>query len=205
MNGLIAVGVRRRDLRAQDFATLTQLAPRAASSTRWVDLPRLACLRVPAYPRRFDAPAGLCLRLPMARDADLQGAVNRIFCTELDRLLQRLGEECAVRRGATGLVAPTRLADGSLNLHVHFHAAAIDGVNTTDEHGAPRFHFLPALTPTDIHWVCSTVATRVCNLPRHRGLLRDRADGNDCAVRLTPSTALDAAGKRRSQGGASNA
>ncbi|MCU0694351.1 MAG: hypothetical protein MUF54_23430 [Polyangiaceae bacterium] len=43
--------------------------------------------------------------------------------------------------------------------------------------------FLPALTPTDIHWVCATVAERVCNLLRHRGLLRDRADDNDDAVR----------------------
>jgi hypothetical protein len=48
------------------------------------------------------------------------------------------------------------------------------------------------LTPTDIHWVCCTVAKRICNLLRRRGLLRDRADDNDSAVRLAPSTALDA-------------
>jgi hypothetical protein len=36
------------------------------------------------------------------------------------------------------------------------------------------------------------VAERVCNLLRRRGLLRDRADDNDSAVRLAPSTALDA-------------
>ncbi|MCU0691949.1 MAG: hypothetical protein MUF54_11145 [Polyangiaceae bacterium] len=53
-------------------------------------------------------------------------------------------------------------------------------------------HFLPALTPTDIHWVCAMVATRVCSLLRRRELLRDRADDNDGAVRLAPSTALDA-------------
>jgi hypothetical protein len=76
--------------------------------------------------------------------------------------------------------------------HVHLHCAVIDGVHTTDEHGTPRFHFLPALTPTDIHWVCATVATPVCNLLRRRGLLRDRADDKDDGVRLAPSTALDA-------------
>jgi hypothetical protein len=41
------------------------------------------------------------------------------------------------------LTAPQRFG-GSMNLHVHLHCAAIDGVYTTDEHGAPRFHFLPS-------------------------------------------------------------
>jgi hypothetical protein len=79
-----------------------------------------------------------------------------------------------------------------MNLHVHIHAAAVYGLYTTDDARKPRSHFLPPLRPTDIHWICSTVATRVCNLLRRRGLLRDRVDDNNAAVRLAPSTALDA-------------
>ncbi|MCU0784340.1 MAG: hypothetical protein MUF81_09910, partial [Verrucomicrobia bacterium] len=75
---------------------------------------------------------------------------------------------------------------------MHRAATADDGSNleTAPDLGAQLLY--PALTPTDIHWVCATVAERVRNLLRRRGLLRDRADDNDCAVRLTPSTALDA-------------
>ena len=66
----------------------------------------------------------------MARDAALLSAVLRIFCSEIARLLQRLGEERGVRRGASGLVASIQLC-GSLNLNPHFHVLGLDGVYST--------------------------------------------------------------------------
>jgi hypothetical protein len=36
----------------------------------------------------------------------------------------------------TGMLTAPQRFGGSMNSHVHTHAAAIDGVTTTDEHGA---------------------------------------------------------------------
>ena len=55
-------------------------------------------------------------------------------------------------------------------------SAAIDGVYAIDEStGVPRFHFVPAPTPSDIEAVAASVARRVCKMLRRRGLLGDQA------------------------------
>jgi hypothetical protein len=135
----------------------------------------------------------LPLRMLLAKDAALLSSVIRILVGVLERSYAMRAQQLGIANPKTGMLTAPQRFGGSMNLHVHLHCAAINGgVYTIDEHGAPRFHFLPALTPTDIHWVCCTVAKRICNLLRRRGLLRDRADDNEGAVRLAPSTALDA-------------
>ena len=77
--------------------------------------------------RQWVLSAPFDLRIPMARDASLLTAVTRIFCSEIERLLQRRGEERGVRRAATGQVAAIQLFGGSLNLNPHQHVVALDG------------------------------------------------------------------------------
>jgi hypothetical protein len=116
----------------------------------------------------------------MARDADLLGAVNRIFCTELDRLLQRLGAERAVRRGATGLVAATHLAGGSMNLNPHQHIIALDGVHSTGS-DAKHVVFWPTRAPaqSELRDLVEPGDKRVTRwLVRHRGH-RDQPEQHD--------------------------
>jgi hypothetical protein len=99
------------------------------------------------------------------------GAVNRIFCTEIDRLLQRLDEQHGIRRGATGLVAGTHLAGGSLNLTPHQHVIALDGVTSTSADGA-RVVFAATRAPaqSELREVVERVDKRVSRwLARHRG------------------------------------
>jgi hypothetical protein len=121
--------------------------------------------------RQWVLSAPFALRIAMARDADVLGAVNRIFCTEIDRLLQRLGEERAIRRGATGLVAATHLAGGSLNLNPHQHVIGLDGVYSTSTDGE-HVVFTPTRAPSqsELRDVVERVDKRVTRwLVRHRG------------------------------------
>ena len=59
------------------------------------------------------------LRLPVARDSALFGAVVRIVVSEIDRLMKRLGQERGVLCGPTGIVAAIQYLGGGLNLNHH--------------------------------------------------------------------------------------
>lgn len=115
----------------------------------------------------------------MARDASLLSAVTRIFCSEIDRLLQRLGEERGVRRGASGQVASIQLFGGAINLNPHEHALALDGVYSTSADGRVVFTATRAPAQSELLDVTQRVHKRVLRwLKRHgAGDAQDEDDG----------------------------
>jgi hypothetical protein len=159
---------------------------------------------IPNVPiRQWVLSAPFALRLPMARDADLLGAVNRIFCTELAGLLQRLGAERGVRRGATGLVAATHLAGGSLNLNPHQHIIALDGVYSTGTDGK-HVVFTPTRAPaqSELRDLVERVDKRVTRwLARHGGHRGHRDEHEQHAPEPTPEQACAQLGLRLGQYG----
>ena len=58
----------------------------------------------------------------------------------------------------------------SLNLHLHFHMLALDGVYAADEEGEPHFHPLSAPDDAQVVQVAARIAERVHLLLERRGL-----------------------------------
>ena len=130
------------------------------------------------------------LRRLLAADAKTLSTVIRIFVRLVEKLYLDRAGAAGIANPKTGMLTVPQRFGGSLNLHVHVHLSAIDGVYALDEQGTPRLHFLPAPTPSDIRDVTASVASRVCRILRRRGLLRDEAaDPNEPT---TDSSALDA-------------
>ena len=123
--------------------------------------------------RQWVLSAPFDLRIPMARDAALLTAVTRIFCSEIDRLLQRLGEERGVRHGASGQVAS--------NLNPHQHVLGLDGVYSTSADGRVVFTATRAPAQSELLDVTQRVHTRVLRwLKRHgAGDEQDKADDDE--------------------------
>ena len=138
----------------------------------------LVDLVVPDQPiRQWTVSLPFALRLPVARDSALLSAVLRIIVSEIDKLYKRLGQERAVRSGATGIVSATQLFGGSLNLNPHFHLLAVDGVFNTNLEGTAAV-FTPTRAPgaSEVRELAQRVHERVVRMMRRRGLLRDEAD-----------------------------
>jgi hypothetical protein len=80
------------------------------------------------------------LRGLAATKPDVLTALGRIFAEEIARATKRLAN---VVGGETGAVSFPQCFGGSLNLHIHFHTLAVDGV--FEKHGAGvRLHEAPA-------------------------------------------------------------
>ncbi|MDC0677738.1 transposase [Sorangium atrum] len=65
------------------------------------------------------------LRALAAKRSDVLAAMERIFAEEIARVTTRLASIAGARTGSVGF--PQRFGS-SLNVHVHFHTLAIDGV-----------------------------------------------------------------------------
>jgi hypothetical protein len=64
----------------------------------------------------------------------------------------------------------------ALNLNVHFHALALDGVYVLDAFGNPAFFELPQPTLADLNGLAGRIANRVVELLRKRGIWLDAED-----------------------------
>ncbi len=157
--------------------------------------PRLAVRQwVLAVPKR--------LRYFLRDDADLQGAVLRIFLDEVERCLRNHGTVSG-DTARSGAVAFIHRFGSSLNEHVHFHCCVIDGVFAPavamgDTNAAPGlvFHAATGLDEAAIAAVQAQVRQRVLRTFVRRGLIgkcdaaemagRDHGGGFsvDAAVRI---------------------
>ena len=90
-----------------------------------------------------------------------------------------------------GNAAPSRFVQrfgGSLNLNVHFHMLALDGVYAADATGHPRFHPLVPPDDAEVARLAGGVARRIASLLERRGLGPD-ADEVDSLTDLQPGLA----------------
>jgi hypothetical protein len=128
------------------------------------------------------------LRGLSATKPDVLTALGRIFAEEVARATRRLAGVAGAETG--GVSFPQRFG-GSLNLHVHFHLLAVDGV--FEEHGeGVRLHEAPPPAQTDVADVVQRVHDRALVwLRRHRYLDERPAEdrGNEPAAE-TPVDAL---------------
>ena len=98
----------------------------------------------------------------LARDAVLGGEVLAIFIDELQRHLREVTD--ADEEAQTGTFTATQHFGSSLNLHVHHHVVALDGVYEQSPDGTMTFSRAPAPTSEELTGLVRRVATRVRKL-----------------------------------------
>lgn len=111
------------------------------------------------------------LRFLMAYDREWIAAVHHVFLNAVfASLRRRTGLSSLGRNAKGGAVTFVQRFGDALNLNVHFHALALDGVYSETEDGALRFH--PAGPPSDdeVARVVERVARRI------KGLLARRTE-----------------------------
>jgi hypothetical protein len=111
------------------------------------------------------------VRYALARDAVLLGQAARIFVGEIFRDLQRRAGCRRLREDACGAVTGVQRFGGALNLNIHFHTLALDGVYITDPaSGAIRFRRLPPPSADDLDQVLVRTRRRIREMLSKRGL-----------------------------------
>lgn len=135
------------------------------------------------------------LRYRCAYDASLTSAVLRAFLRALFPTLRRRAKsQWGTPRGQCGSVTFIQRFGSALNLNVHFHTLALDGVYVRDGGHAPRFLPLPPPSPHDVARVLAGTARRIARLVA----LRAESD-DDALARDEPLLATLAAASLRSR------
>lgn len=128
------------------------------------------------------------LRYFLQEDADLQGAVLRIFLDAVEHRLREHNADCA-DTARSGAVAFIHRFGSSLNEHVHFHCCVIDGVfepaetdGATEANDAPGvvFHAVAGLDEAAIAAVQAQVRRRILRVFVRRGLI-EKCDAQEMA------------------------
>ena len=119
------------------------------------------------------------LRYRLAFDHALCRAVLSVFIRALLAFYRRRARRAGVGDGHSGTVTVIQRFGGALNLHVHYHALALDGVFAAASDGALTFHPLPPPTDAEVARLLATIHRRVGRLLRRRGLAG--ADDTDAA------------------------
>ena len=97
----------------------------------------------------------------------------------------------SVRRGRGGAVVFLQRFGSLLNLNVHYHCIALDGVYTTRESGgAAVFHPVRPPTTEEVAQFAAQVAARVRGLLERHGLLLEPSDSEAPALDAAQGAAL---------------
>jgi Putative transposase len=126
------------------------------------------------------------------------GAMDRIFAEEIARLTRRLA---GIEGTQTGSVGCPQMFGSSLNLHVHFHTIAADGVFEKTDAGGVRFHEAPPSSKDHIAEVAQRVRDRAVRWLRRRGYLDERA-AEDRSNETAEPSAIDGCTQLALAGGA---
>jgi hypothetical protein len=103
------------------------------------------------------------LRYRLAWNHDLTRKVLRVFWRALDRYQRKKAKERGYENARTGAVTVIQRAGGALNLNVHFHMAALDGV-FVEVDGELVFRRLPAPSTEDVAAIVKSVRKGVLRL-----------------------------------------
>jgi hypothetical protein len=110
------------------------------------------------------------LRYLLAWNHALCRAVLSIYVRALLGFQRRQARRLGIRNGQVGAITVIQRFGGSLNLNIHFHTLALDGVFTETEPGLVRFHPAPQPTDEEVARLLATIRTRVRWLIERRGL-----------------------------------
>ncbi len=126
------------------------------------------------------------LRYLLAWRHDLCKAVVRVMLREVHRHLRTRASERGLADGRSGAVAIVQRFGGALNLNVHIHALALDGVFARGDDGRLRFHAAPALDAADVADVLAAIAPGVRRLVRRHGADPEDASASDAFAEASP-------------------
>jgi hypothetical protein len=116
--------------------------------------------RVPA--RQYVLSLPYALRFKMAYSADATSVVLGAFIAAINSDLRRRARKRKLRgRLQTGSLTVVQRFGSSLNLNVHFHVIAMDGVYAEQTDGTMLFHPLPAPSDEDIARLARAVCRKV--------------------------------------------
>ena len=126
----------------------------------------------PAVPvRQWVLSLPFALRYRLAYDASLVTDVLRIFVSVVFGSVRRRAHFAASDRSIRcGSVTFVQRFGGKLNLNVHFHMLALDGVYAEDKEGHIRFHRVPPPSDAEVTRVAGRIHRRVERLIEHRNL-----------------------------------
>lgn len=106
------------------------------------------------------------LRYRMAYDHAVCSRVLQAFSKSLLGSYRRRALDLGIRGSQTGAITFIQRFGSALNLNIHFHTQALDGVFTETKGGALLFHALPAPSDSDVRSMLEEVTVRVQALLR---------------------------------------
>ncbi|MBI4609737.1 MAG: transposase [Candidatus Rokubacteria bacterium] len=110
------------------------------------------------------------LRYLLAWDHGLSRAVLDVYARALLGFYSRSARQSGIRRGRTGTLTVIQRFGSGLNLNVHFHTLALDGVFSEDPPGGLEFHPAPPPSDEEVARVLATIRRGVRRLLARRGL-----------------------------------
>ncbi len=116
----------------------------------------------------------------LARDAKLLGSAERIFVEEIFRATARRAGLRRIRDGRYGAVTAVQRFGSALNLNVHFHTLALDGVYLPNgAGGAVRFRRLRAPTQDELGRALDRVRRRIGRMLVKEGMVLGEENGGE--------------------------
>lgn len=111
------------------------------------------------------------LRYWMAADDKILKKVNQILCQEINNYLRKKARKLGRKWGETGIISFLQRAGSAVNLNLHFHLLALDGIYSLDDAGEAIFTRVSGIKNDEISRVLSAVSRRVLKYLRHVGRL----------------------------------
>ena len=113
------------------------------------------------------------LRYRLAYDHELCCAALRVFTRALCAHYRQRARKRGTADGRSGTVTFIQRFGGALNLNVHFHTVALDGVFFENAAEELHFHKLPPPSDDEVARLVVTVRARILRLLSRRGILDD--------------------------------
>jgi Putative transposase/Transposase zinc-binding domain len=113
------------------------------------------------------------LRKLVAFKADVLTAVARIFVESVFASYRARAKRSGVEAPQCGAVNFVQRCGSSVNLHVHYHLVALDGVFARDAHDHVVFRPAPPPTPADLEAIIERTARRTLVWMRRHGYVDD--------------------------------
>lgn len=127
----------------------------------------------------------------MACDHDVCRAVHRAFARTLELSYRRRAASAGIARGSSGAVTCIQRFGSALNLNVHFHTQALDGVFRESQDGRLAFFPLAAPTSEQVRDVLEDLICRLQPILRRFGLhAEDEHEGDPLALQSEALAAM---------------